>query len=77
MTNEQVIIYLNTPLVSHQPKGGTTFLSTQIRGKILEESAGGVLIQVKGIGNEKGWNDNNPFKKIFLPHHKINFIAVD
>ncbi len=77
MTNEQVTIYLNTPLVAPQPKGTLVERASMIRGKVLSELQGGIFVQIKAIGNEKGWSEHCPFKKIFVPHHKIDFVSVD
>lgn len=79
MNNENVTIHLNTPLVVHLGGSGQPVVnqSSLIRGKVLSETNGGLFIQVKAIGNAKGWSENLPFKKVFLPHHKIDFVAVE
>ena len=77
MSNESVIIYLHTPLSDPDYKGNTINEITCIKGKILSETPGGFVIQVKSAGNGKNWKDDFPFKKIFIPQYKIDFMILE
>ncbi len=77
INNEQVTLYLNTPLVSIKPRQAGEVDILIIKAKVLEETASGLLIQMKAAGNEKAMLDNLPFKKILVPTHKIDFIVVE
>lgn len=77
MTNDNVTVYLNTPLFNSSQKGLGLEGILMIRGKIFDESSAGITLQVKGIGNEKRWLEETPFKKMIIPHHKIDFMVVE
>lgn len=77
MENQNTIVYLNTPLI--QPEGDKPILDNtyRIKGKIVSKDNDGFAIQVSAIGNKKEWDKSPPFKKIFLPMHKIDFVEVE
>lgn len=79
MTNQEVVIYLNTPLVSRELKGRCNNESiSRLRGKILSQEPTGFLIQIKSVGNERGWQEGAPSaKRIFIPIHKIDFMEME
>lgn len=77
MSQENVTIYLHTPLSDPEYKGNTMNEITCIKGKIISESAGGFVIQVKSAGNGKKWNEDFAFKKIFIPQYKIDFMVME
>lgn len=75
MINQEVIIYLNTPLVQLGPKAEGI---QKIRAKVLSEDAGGYLISVKELADGKTWTEGTQgLKKIFIPYHKIDFISLE
>ncbi|HBF12669.1 MAG TPA: hypothetical protein DDW49_04655 [Deltaproteobacteria bacterium] len=77
MINEDVIIFLNTPLIAQESGGKTQTTIHKIKAKVLKEEGGGFVLQVKSLGNDKGWQEAPAsLKEIFLPTHKIDFAAL-
>lgn len=79
MTNLEVTIYLNTPLIptDYRSKATADEIS-RIKGKIISEHASGYILQVKTTGNPREWFDNpSHLKRIFLPLHKVDFMVLD
>ena len=77
MSQENVTIYLHTPLSNPDSKNTGVDEIACIKGKIISESAGGFVIQVKAAGNGKKINDDFAFKKIFIPQYKIDFMVME
>ena len=75
MNNQNVIIYLNTPLVQLEKDQGEVIF--QIKGKIVAEEVLGFQVQIKAVGNEKGWGEKSSLKKVFIPIHKIDYISIE
>lgn len=77
MENQNVIVYLNTPLIKLESKMAMPDNAYRIKGKVISKDADGLSLQVKAIGDEKRWNDSPPLKKIYLPIHKVDFISLE
>lgn len=77
MLNQNVVVYLNTPLVGTGAEGERVELIARLKGKILAQGNEGFLLQAKAVGDKKGWNDSTPIKKIFIPVHKVDYILLD
>ena len=77
MINQNVIIYLNTPLIETGVEEGRVALIARLKGKILAQGSEGFLLQTKAAGDKKGWNDSTTVKKIFVPVHKVDYIVVE
>jgi hypothetical protein len=77
MENQDVIIYLNTPLAQPQPKSleENTY---QIKGKVVQYDASGITLLLKALGNDRGWSKSlSDIKKIFFPMHKIDYVVLE
>ena len=77
MANENVTIYLNTPLMHTQDKALPEDGATIIKGKIIEQTPLGPIIQIKATGTVRDMHDSVLFKKILLPAQKIDFMVVE
>ncbi|MBI2339517.1 MAG: hypothetical protein HYU99_03985 [Deltaproteobacteria bacterium] len=77
MNNQNVIVYLNTPLLETELDGQRIESISRLKGKILAQAAEGFFLQVKAVGDEKGWASPPPFTRIFIPIHKIDFITAE
>ncbi len=71
MLNETVTFYLNTPLLRFDGKKGGEEIQV-IKGKVLDETKGGLILAVKSASNSRG-EVTCPFKKVFLPLHKVDY----
>ena len=75
MVNQEIVIYLNTPLIQMEIQSKVI---QKIRAKIVSEDAGGYVVSVKAVADGKKWNDDTQgLKKIFIPYHKIDFISLE
>ncbi|MDO8519851.1 MAG: hypothetical protein Q7T11_06780 [Deltaproteobacteria bacterium] len=75
MINQEVIIYLNTPLIQINPKAGGI---QKIRAKVVSQDAGGIFVTVKELADGKAWLEElQGLKKLFIPYHKIDFISLE
>ncbi|MBI4412196.1 MAG: hypothetical protein HY541_06910 [Deltaproteobacteria bacterium] len=77
MINQNVIVYLNTPLLESGLEGGKIENIFRLKGKVLAQAPEGFFILVKSAGDEKKWDDRSDIGKIFLPLHKIDFVAIE
>lgn len=75
---KELTIYLNTPLAQSEGRMAGDMVITRLRGTVMDGEGGGITLQVKEIGNDKGWQSTGlPFKKILVPIHKIDFAVYD
>lgn len=78
MSNQTVTIYLNTPLVQPEPEAAKVGQVFRIKGSIQLSEPQGLTVVVKGVGDDRGWLEGRlPFKKIFIPLHKIDFMQIE
>lgn len=78
MSTQNVTIYLNTPLIQPEPEAAKAGQVFRIKGSIQSSEPQGFTVAVKGVGDDKGWQEGRlPFKKIFIPLHKIDFMQVE
>ena len=77
MNNQNVVVYLNTPLWKSGLEREKVENIFRLKGKVLAQASEGFFIQVKSAGDGKKWADHTGIGKIFLPIHKIDFIAVE
>ncbi len=80
MKDRQVEILLQTPLLivgereAIKQKPVLAHVS-RVFGKIVQENSGGVWLEVKSIGSEKALDRSPPWKEIFIPYHKIDYVV--
>ncbi len=81
MKDQNADVFLNTPLLVLGPREESRSKSKtenilRVTGKIVEESAAGVVVAVKSVGSEKEIEKNIPFEKVFIPFHKVDSIIL-
>lgn len=81
MEGRSVEIFLQTPLFRFRyvHEGIEKELmdgAVRLRGKILAEKAGGVLVSVEAISNLKVTESELPFKQVFIPFSKIDYMML-
>ena len=79
LMQKKVEIYLNTPLFPFRYKAGKVKMQfhediTHVSGMVLEERSSGFVVGIDAVSNQKETDESPPFKTIFLPLHKIDFI---
>lgn len=77
MANEDVIVYLKTPLLKMSAKEAMPDNAYRIQAKLVGEKEGGVMLKVQALGNDKIWQEPPAVKQMFVPYHKIDFISYD
>ncbi len=81
MEKKKVEIFLNTPLFrfKYMNKNQERHLldnAVRISGNVVKEKAAGLLIRVETISNMKISESELPFKEIFLPFSKIDYMII-
>lgn len=70
LKGHNVEVYLSTPLILHTVKSDPMIL----KGKVVDQTNGGFLLLIEQTGTP---NDAKiPFKTIFIPLSKIDFIGL-
>lgn len=81
MKDQTIEILLNTPLLvimGREEIRSRPVLENILRigGKALQESAAGILIDVKWVGSDRAIEKELPFKQLFVPYYKIDHVVV-
>jgi hypothetical protein len=81
MEGRDAKIFLKTPLFrfKYMHEGEEKQLldnAVRIRGKVVAEKSGGVVIRVEALSNLKQSESELPFKEIFIPFSKVDFIVI-
>ena len=81
MEGRNVEIFLKTPLFrfKYMHEGEERQImenAVRISGKVTEEKSGGIVIKVDAISNLKISETNLPFKEIFIPFSKADYIIL-
>lgn len=74
---EKITIALNTPLQASEALQDIKDGVTRVEARLIKQENSGLLVEVLKIGTDKSWVLKNPFKKIFIPLHKIDHFVCD
>ncbi|OGQ08508.1 MAG: hypothetical protein A3G32_09475 [Deltaproteobacteria bacterium RIFCSPLOWO2_12_FULL_40_28] len=75
MEGQNVTVYLNTPLLVAEKNPHFPPQLFRLKGKLTEWNEGGILLNIKEIGDEKSLTKVN--QVVLIPLHKVDHIVAD
>ncbi len=81
LTGKKVEIYLKTPLFAfkYKEKGEVRgFMEdvVHISATLVADRAGGFIVDVSAVSDQKKTDTSPPLKRVFIPSHKIDFMII-
>jgi len=80
MQGKSVQVQLHTPILVPTAEGAKVSEKQEtvllIKGNVSQFSEAGLVLEIKELWNQKNEKISSPYKSIFLPHHKIDHVAL-